>query len=88
VQQVIAETLGSALLTSLDARFDDLLATNSLRIFDATEIPAIRSAIPPQVTAVKFQSDLTEASAVHAAELARASDLWRSLLPTQPGPSR
>jgi ABC-type oligopeptide transport system substrate-binding subunit len=48
----------------------------------------LRSAIPPQVTAVKFQSDLTEASAVHAAELARASDLWRSLLPTQPGPSR
>jgi Putative PD-(D/E)XK family member, (DUF4420) len=88
VQQVIAETLGSALLTSLDARFDDLLATNSLRIFDATEIPAIRSDIPPQVTAVKFQSDLTEASALHPAELARASDLWRSLLPTQPGPSR
>jgi hypothetical protein len=88
VQQIVADTLGSTLLTSLDARFDDLIATNSLRIFDAAEIPAIRSAIPPQVTAVKFQSDLTEISALDPAELARTSDLWKAFLPTQPLPSR
>jgi hypothetical protein len=63
-------------------RFDNLLATNSLRIFDAADIPAIRSAVPPQVSAVKFQSDLTEAPALDPAELACASALWRAILPT------
>ncbi len=82
VQQIVADTLGSALLTSLDMRFDNLLATNSLRIFDAADIPAIRSAVPPQVSAVKFQSDLTEAPALDPAELACASPLWRAILPT------
>lgn len=88
VQQIVADTLGSALLTSLDARFDELLATNSLRIFDAAEIPAIRSTIPRQVTAVKFQSDLTEAAALDPSELARASELWRALLPFSPSTAR
>jgi hypothetical protein len=88
VQQIVADTLGSALFASLDARFDDLLATNSLRIFDAAGIPAIRSAVPPQVSAVKFQSDLTEVPALDLAELARASDLLQAFLPAFPSPSR
>jgi hypothetical protein len=88
VQQIVADTLGSPLLTSLDARFDDLLATNSFRIFDAAEIPAIRSTIPPQVTAVKFQSDLTGVLALDPAELACTSGLWQALLPTQALPTR
>jgi hypothetical protein len=81
VQQVVADTLGEALFASLDTRFDDLVAINSLRIFDATDIPAIRSEIPSEVSAVKFQSDLTEVSTLDPVELARTSNLWRALLP-------
>ncbi|MEY9363868.1 hypothetical protein ABH994_006589 [Bradyrhizobium yuanmingense] len=88
VQQVVADTLGATLLSSLDTRFDELLAINSLRVFDAAEIPAIRSEIPSEVSAVKFQADLTDVSALDQLELARSSSLWRALMPISSSPSR
>lgn len=58
IYQVVAETLGSGLTAGLTDAYDEQLAISSLRYFWADDLPAPRGAIPPEVTQVRFISDL------------------------------
>jgi hypothetical protein len=59
VQETVAQSLGESLPAAMGARFDERLALESLRFYDLATIPAIREGVPPEVSGVHFQSDLT-----------------------------
>jgi hypothetical protein len=84
IQETVAETLGETLPMALSMRFDERLAKTSLQFYDLTTIPAIRGGIPPEVTQVRFRSDLSRMITVSLTELAtenaRISDLLLSPL--------
>lgn len=56
---VVAETLGLGLVSALAQRFDEELAFTSIAFYDLATIPAVRDPLPPEVSAVRFRSDLT-----------------------------
>lgn len=62
LHSVLADTLGAALLEALGQRFDEQLAMSSLAFYDLSTIPAVRGPLPPQVTAVRFRSELAGVS--------------------------
>lgn len=82
IQETVAATLGETTTLALSTRFDDRLAESSLRLYELSAIPAIRSGIPPEVTQVRFRSDLSRAPTVSIDDLtsrcARFFDLFPS----------
>lgn len=56
LQSIIADTLGMSLLNALEFRFDLELAIESLRIYDAMSIPAVRGATQAGVSGIRFVS--------------------------------
>jgi len=58
LQKNLTETLGNTLGEAFEFRFDEMLAKESLQYYDLREVPAVRSALPPEVTGVHFCSDL------------------------------
>jgi hypothetical protein len=56
LQSIVGDTLGGSLLGALEFRFDLELAIDSLRIYDARSIPAIRGATQIGVSSVRFVS--------------------------------
>ena len=81
VQSVIADTLGSSLPAALAVRFDDNLARKSTRFYDLGAIPAIRVPVPPGVSGVHFQSDISRTPNLTGAELQQLSEALADLLP-------
>ena len=63
----VADTLGRALLQGLGERFDEHVATASIRLFDLAEIPAIRDALPREVSRVRFVSDVNSMEPIDVA---------------------
>ena len=59
LHSVLADTLGTGLLVGLEQRFDEELALSSLAFYDLSTIPAVRCPLPPEVTAVRFRSDIS-----------------------------
>ena len=58
LHSVLADTLGTGLQEGLGQRFDEQLALSSLAFYDLCTIPAVRGPLPPEVTAVRFRSDI------------------------------
>jgi hypothetical protein len=58
LHSVLADTLGTGLLEGLNQRFDEQLVLSSLVFYDLSTIPAVRNPLPPEVTAVRFRSDI------------------------------
>ena len=83
LRTVIANSLGTALLQTLDIRFDESLARSTLAFFSAQSIPAIRSLVPQAVSAVRFRSDLSGVSQVGVEAISQANPALRELLPNQ-----
>lgn len=81
LQEVVAETLGEALPTSLRMRFDEQAARASLRLYDLTAVPAIRDGIPAEVTQVRFRSDLSRTPTLSTAEIADRSPAAARVVP-------
>ena len=59
LHSVLADTLGTGLVVGLGQRFDEELALSSLAFYDLSTIPAVRGPLPPEVTAVRFRSDIS-----------------------------
>jgi hypothetical protein len=59
LEAVVAEALGSALLGSLDDRFDKELADESVAFYEARNVPQPAGELPQGVSEVHFISDLT-----------------------------
>ena len=68
---VIADTLGTALPSALSQRFDEQLAFGSVAFYDLALIPAVRGALPSEVSAVRFRSDISSLTPMRRVELAR-----------------
>jgi hypothetical protein len=71
LHSVLADSLGTALLAGLSHRFDEQLAMSSLAFYDLATIPAVRDTLPPQVTAVRFRSDISLVTPMDAHEAGR-----------------
>ena len=64
LREVVAQTLGTSLRQADHIFFDLTLATGSIAFFDLKEIPALRDELPPNVSQVRFTSDLSAAQEV------------------------
>lgn len=81
LNEVLADTLGSAIVTALDERFDRHLAEESLELFDLSEIPAVRGALPRGVSQVRFRADLSACAPRTAAYFRSRSRAASMVLP-------
>lgn len=68
VERVLAQTLGEGLRGGLESRFDRQLAVRSLAFYSPSAIPSVDSHLPPSVSEVRFQSDLSSATPVETAQ--------------------
>jgi hypothetical protein len=59
LEQTTAETLGADLMQALSFSFDAEGAYASIAFFDLRDIPAVREALPPGVSSVRFISDVS-----------------------------
>jgi hypothetical protein len=82
VQDAVSGTLGSSLPTALTTRFDEGLARASLQFYDLANVPAIRGALPPGVSRVRFQSDLSRMPPLDRSALSARGDALAGLLPS------
>jgi hypothetical protein len=80
LHEVIADTLGQALIGALGERFDRQLARATLFFFDLRRIPAIRDPLPLGVTDVRFISHLGTAAPLDIEGL-RLQEQERMLFP-------
>ena len=81
VQRTVAQSLGSGLTQALTVRFDDVLARSSYQLFDLRSIPAIREALPKELSEVRFRVDLTDVVAASIEGLRSRSPTLGRLLP-------
>lgn len=77
----VAETLGVAMTSAMDMRFDEHLARSSLQLFDLRDVPAIRDRIPAEVSQVRFRSDISGLSPLTLAQVASKSARAADFLP-------
>ncbi len=84
LHSVIAETLGSATTSSLPMRFDEELAQSSIEFYELESIPAIRGCVPSEVSNVRFQADISNASAADRVSLISQNRVAFALLPANP----
>lgn len=81
IQETVAETLGASLLAALAMRFDDKLARTSLQFYDLDAVPGIRYNIPPEVSQVRFRSDLSHTPILSTRSANHQSQILQHLLP-------
>lgn len=84
LQETAADALGASAAAALQMRFDDRLARTSLHIYDLLAVPAVRTGIPPEVSQVRFMSDLSRIPAASIAALVARCPRARELLPARP----
>ncbi len=74
-------TLGANWVDAMDEAFDSELASDSLRFYDANQIPRIVAPLPVGVGDVRFTSDLSIASPTSLESLRDAGKLFRAIVP-------
>jgi hypothetical protein len=79
--EVIGATLGESLAEALSTRFDIRLADSSLRFFRLVDVPAIRGAVPVDVSDIHFRSDLSAVAPVPVQTLVDSDPVFWDLLP-------
>ena len=77
----VAQALGDAMPRLMGQKFDADLAKSSLKIFDLNEIPAIRGPLPPEVSDIRFRSDLSQTPELNVAGISVSATEVYSLLP-------
>ena len=78
--RVIYSTLGKDWGQARLDRFDRIRALESVRYYVASNIPSVSEDMPPQVSQVRFASDLTEQPPLTPAEMQRGGPLWVAAL--------
>lgn len=69
LRETVAATMGAALRSCLDVRFDEAVCHASLQWFDLREVPAIRGELPDGISSLRFTSNLGVASPIHPSAL-------------------
>ena len=75
LDSVVAQIVGTEWRQANSIAFDRQLAEDSLRFFDAHDIPSVASDVPPQVSDVHFRVDLTQQSPATRHDLASLGSL-------------
>jgi hypothetical protein len=65
LEQVVAETLGSAFRAGVEESFDLEHARQTLMFYDAQHVPTVAIPLPRDVSGVRFVSDLSEVRPYH-----------------------
>lgn len=81
LQETVAESLGDGLPSAFQMRFDERSARASLQLYDLAVIPAIREGVPPEVTQVRFRSDLSRTPTLSAAAAGSRSPAAARIVP-------
>lgn len=77
----VAETLGESFPAALSQRFDYQRALQTLRFYDAAEVPCIDRNVPEGVTQVRFVASLDEVPPADPARHRREGGLFAAALP-------
>jgi hypothetical protein len=81
VQEAVADSLGSSVASALTMRFDEDVARSSLCVYEIESIPAVREPLPPEISQVRFRSDISCAPPADVAALVACHRGIRALLP-------
>jgi hypothetical protein len=81
MEEIVAATLGSGFQRGIEERFDFEHAAHTLRFYAADQIPSVDPAVPPEITAVRFSSDLSEVVPLHEFSRFDPDGLFSGLLP-------
>ena len=82
LQETVADSFGSSAAAALSVRFDEDLTKASRRVYEVEMVPAIRSAVPPEVSQVRFRSDITHAPTADVMAIGAQHRYARALLPS------
>ena len=80
LDRVVAQTLGNSLRQSMASRFDQQLAQDSLRIFNAESIPKVSGPLPIEVSEVHFKSDLSRCESLSKQNLLDMGGIFATLV--------
>jgi Putative PD-(D/E)XK family member, (DUF4420) len=81
IDEVVATALGAAWRRAMDERFDDRLAASTLAFFDSETVPKPATALPPEVSEVRFKSDLSRCAETPQEALRQEAGLFAAVLP-------
>lgn len=81
LDQIVATALGEDWRYATSERFDWQIACTSLRMFEVKDIPSVPANIPPGVSGIHFESDLSGLKGLSRGALAAWGELTQSILP-------
>ena len=84
LDHVVAATLGADWRTGMGAAFDSQLASESLRFFSVEDVPSIPPEVPPEVSDVRYVSDLSGVPALTQQEVVEYGELLAATVPAEP----
>jgi hypothetical protein len=83
IESSCAAMLGPDWQDSVDFKYDEQRATESLRFYDVQDVPKIQTELPRGVTEVRFKSDLDLATPLRIEDLGGMGTLYGSAVPTK-----
>ncbi len=80
LQETVVEGLGATATMALAMRFDEDLAKSSLQVYELGAIPAVRDAVPSEVSQIRFRSDISRTPVADVTNLIAKNHQVRALL--------
>ena len=81
LEHVVAATLGADWRSGMGAAFDSQLASESLCFFSVDVVPSIPREVPPEVSDIRYVSDLSGAQALTRQEVVEYGELLAATVP-------
>lgn len=78
-ERLIALTLGNGWRIAAEERFDQQLAEESLAFFEASEVPCVNREMSAKITAVHFESNLSESRPIDIRNYVAKGALFRTI---------
>ena len=80
MDDVVALTLGNSWRHAINERFDYELAQQSLKFYEASDIPSVSPSLPQDVSAVRFASDLSRTNSISITSYRNLGGLFEAIL--------
>lgn len=81
LDHVVSATLGADWRSGMGAAFDSQLASESLCFFSVEDVPSVHCDVPPEVTDVRYVSDLSGAPTLTRREVVEHGELLAATVP-------
>jgi hypothetical protein len=79
IDQVVSATLGSSWRQAMGMRFDYEMACSSIAYYQCSSIPSVPGPLPPGVSHVRFQADLSLSRRVDLGTMSGVGNLFKAL---------